>query len=91
MILEKLKTWGLLALGFLVTVLAAFGIGRYRGRSTARQEAEQEAQHRELERQVEAGKAVGQAAEDRRQVDDQVQQLEKDDARKALRDRWADR
>lgn len=88
MILEKLKAWAVLLLGFFAAVGTAFVVGRIRGGNDAEEEAH--ARQLELDLQVEQDKnrQVIDATQQRQRIDQDVRELPPNAARQELRDRW---
>lgn len=88
MIVEKLKTWALLALGFFAAVGAAFVVGRVRGGNDAEEAAAAHQLELDLQMEQDKNRQVIDAGLQRRQIDQDVRELPPNAARQELRDRW---
>ena len=87
--MSSLRDWLLAALLSLGAILLAFLGGRQRGGAAAKQAAEDKAEAERHRREAEAAKATVEAVKSRLQTAEKINQMEPNDVRKDLSDRWS--
>lgn len=87
-IFSDLKNLIIGILGVILAILGAGAIGKRRGRGEAQEEAAKEAERVQLERDLAGSKAIADAADERREVEQKIQKDGADAARQNMRDRW---
>ena len=90
-ILDRMKSWALAALGLLLLVAAAFGYGRQRGGKEVGDELRGEHLQDELDRQARVNSELIGAGQDRREVEQEIRDTTDEQNRQDLVDRYTRR